>query len=539
MMPIQDDNYQRIYNYLINIGLILSITLLMYLILFSITFLSLEGPQEYRENAITFTTRLLLKGGNPYSLENIPAYSNLYGIVYNVIVYPFAKIFGPSFFIHRLVSLLFMLLSCGAVYWGLRKKNVSIQLSLIAFTLLYIQLFRNIGILARPDTLGLFLFLCSIIIPWKWNFTYSSLIGGILLSTLAFLTKPYFIFGAPCIALYLFLNKSKLKGIIYGLLLGCSLTITLLVMNHIYDYYIISTFLAHVNLASSKLAYLAKQTICYAKTIRFLIPALFIVYLLSWLHHKDEVLADISKHKLFNIKNLSKPLIRFDFDIMTLILICSVLVMLKMGQHTGASLLYYIHLISPFLIITIFTKISNETKYIESKTIAIFLIVIQLFTLNFTFAAKRFPFPLPVNRVEWQELKDLISPYNNVFCGSPPLAHIVNEQNKTVYDTGHSEHFRAGLFDSPLINVFRQSPRVNKAQKHHTQYLDSIKRQAKDKSFDLIIITKDYSPFLPLNIIKDNYTYLETKSVKMYFNTWDLDIWLPTTSSAGKTNQTN
>ena len=91
---------------------------------------------------------------------------------------------------------------------------MSIQLSLIAFTLLYIQLFANIGILARPDTLGLFLFLCSIIIPWKWNFTYSSLLAGILLSTLAFLTKPYFIFGAPCIALYLFLSKSKLKGII-------------------------------------------------------------------------------------------------------------------------------------------------------------------------------------------------------------------------------------------------------------------------------------------------------------------------------------
>ncbi|GAI93664.1 unnamed protein product, partial [marine sediment metagenome] len=85
MMPIQDNNYQRIYDYLINIGLILSITLLMYLILFSITFLSLEGPQEYRENAITFTTHLLLKGANPYSLENLPTYLNAYGIVYNLI----------------------------------------------------------------------------------------------------------------------------------------------------------------------------------------------------------------------------------------------------------------------------------------------------------------------------------------------------------------------------------------------------------------------------------------------------------------------
>lgn len=528
-MYIQKNDYQRIFNYLINIGLILSISLLIYSILFSIKFLLLEGPQEYRENAIILTTDLLLKGKNPYSLENLPVYLNVYGIFYHFIVYPFSKIFGSSFFIHRLVSLFFLILSCSAIYWVLRKKNVSIQLSLIAFTLLFIQLFNNIGgILARPDTLGLFLFLCSIIIPWRYNFTYTSLIGGIILSILGFLTKPYFLFGAPCIALYLFITKSKLKGIIYSLLFGTCLVLTFLIISHFYEYYFFSAVLNHFS-EDFSIRHLIQQTIRYGEFVFFLVVILPVVCLLALFRHmeniKDEAGGHFLKYKLFNIRNLSEPFIYFNFGMMSFMLICSLLAMLKFGQSHGSGVTYYYQLISPFLIIVIFKNIGNTTKFIEYKTFIVYLIVVQLFVFNFNFA--RVKFPLPVNHIEqWQEWKDLLSRHKNVL-NSPPLAYILNEQNKTVYDTGQSQYFSWGLLDSRLAKLSGQSQVINKARKHYIQYLETIKKQAQDKSFDLIAITKNSSPFLPLDIIKENYIYQETKHVKMYFGTFPVDIWAP------------
>jgi hypothetical protein len=54
-------------------------------------------PNEYRESATLLTTDLLLKGGNPYALENQPEYTNVYGIFYHIIVLPLPSYLEPAF----------------------------------------------------------------------------------------------------------------------------------------------------------------------------------------------------------------------------------------------------------------------------------------------------------------------------------------------------------------------------------------------------------------------------------------------------------
>ena len=66
-------------------------------------------PLELREGAIQLSTHALLNGINPYSLINNPVYINPYGILYNLLVLPFAALFGNSLQLHRLINGLLIL----------------------------------------------------------------------------------------------------------------------------------------------------------------------------------------------------------------------------------------------------------------------------------------------------------------------------------------------------------------------------------------------------------------------------------------------
>ena len=66
-------------------------------------------PLEYRESAVVMQTRLMLTGENPYDIAHQPLYANAYGFGYYSIVYPFARLFGPGFVVHRAVSGFFVI----------------------------------------------------------------------------------------------------------------------------------------------------------------------------------------------------------------------------------------------------------------------------------------------------------------------------------------------------------------------------------------------------------------------------------------------
>src|SRR4051812_8085724 len=60
-------------------------------------------PNTYREGALMTTTEALVRGKNPYALALQPQYTNVYGIVYPLFVWPWAKLFGISMVVHRIV----------------------------------------------------------------------------------------------------------------------------------------------------------------------------------------------------------------------------------------------------------------------------------------------------------------------------------------------------------------------------------------------------------------------------------------------------
>ncbi len=113
---------------------------------------------EYREANMISTTYALLHGINPFSLDNQPEYTNVYGILYNLLVYPFSALLGYSFQVHRFVSGLFIIGCCLTFFRILRYEKISLPYSWGGTLVLYGSLLYFVTPMARPDSTGLFFF---------------------------------------------------------------------------------------------------------------------------------------------------------------------------------------------------------------------------------------------------------------------------------------------------------------------------------------------------------------------------------------------
>src|SRR6185436_9161587 len=65
-----------------------------WLVLLHLRMIISPAPQEMREGGIIWITSLLLAGRNPYAVSELPASTNAYGILYHLVVLPFARLFG-------------------------------------------------------------------------------------------------------------------------------------------------------------------------------------------------------------------------------------------------------------------------------------------------------------------------------------------------------------------------------------------------------------------------------------------------------------
>ena len=145
------------------------------------------GPVGYREGANMLLTEYILKGRNPFMLMNQPLMNTNKGAFYNLLVVPFAAIFGNTLALHRVISIVFILLSCGLVGWCLRYFKISWPISIAGGTIVFAGLLFYIGPTARADGLGTFLYLVSGLIPFMRKFDRQGLLISATAGILAFL----------------------------------------------------------------------------------------------------------------------------------------------------------------------------------------------------------------------------------------------------------------------------------------------------------------------------------------------------------------
>jgi hypothetical protein len=169
---------------------------------------AIEWPFEYREFASISFTGALLDGINPYAIEHEPYFTNVYGPLYNLLVWPWAALVGNGFQVHRLVSLSSIGAGSALLYFLIRRGRGGGALALCAGVVFFLAQTDDVAGLARPDGLGMFLFLGALAVlvrsPSAGPITLAS---GALLVVLAFFTKPYFILAAPIGAAFLLLRR--------------------------------------------------------------------------------------------------------------------------------------------------------------------------------------------------------------------------------------------------------------------------------------------------------------------------------------------
>jgi hypothetical protein len=488
-------------------------------------------PNEFRESASLLTTDLLLKGGQPYALENQPEYTNVYGIFYHLIVLSLAQLFGTTLPVHRVVSALFIFASCSIFFAALQWRNVSLIFCLIATLILYAHLLYFTTPLAKPDSLGFFLFLYSILIPWRFQYSFWSRLVSAIFSILGFLTKPYFVLSLLYLTLYLFIFKSKKSGIEQGILSLILLVTTFLAINQQFEAYFNNVLWINYYIAGQDFSYAFKQLYAYIQTnFGIIFSFLFCLFLSETVYKKKPPFLQLKYYRnlSFNFFDLKQPLIQTNFDFINFSLFISLLIFLfKFGQHWGSWLIYIHHLISPFLILISIIALDKQIKKSKNKLIILilnFLIVFNLLSVS----SPQFLLPLDYNLKDWNRLRALVSQHQHIF-NSPAIASILIEQGKKVYDSGQSQYFalstkRPDFLDSILF------PKRNQLQERHQEFLQEITNDVKSKKYDLIVLTKGYSPFISEKLLKKYYQYQETLIAPMSVKTkqnWKLDIWKP------------
>ena len=208
---------------------------------------------EFREGAMLNTTRALLEGRNPFAIANGPQDFNQYGILYNLLTTPLALVFGPSLWVHRTMSAVFVFLSLATLAWTTGKLGCRWPTGLSLVVLLYVSLFTrqaSFGLLARPDSLGLWLMLLSIVIPWHRGYSARSLTASAGLAVLALLAKAYFIVGFPLVCAYVFLSVSRRRALGAALFFAGLTTLSVVVLDILLPLYSSATFFSTFNFAS-------------------------------------------------------------------------------------------------------------------------------------------------------------------------------------------------------------------------------------------------------------------------------------------------
>jgi hypothetical protein len=128
-----------------------------WLSIYAITIITTPVPIEYREGAILLSTGYLLQGLNPYALANQPLSMNVYGLGYNLVVLPFAALMGNTLAIHRVISIICLVLSGMIVSQWLMLKGASRLFAFSGSLILFASLLFYTTPVSRPDALGVLL----------------------------------------------------------------------------------------------------------------------------------------------------------------------------------------------------------------------------------------------------------------------------------------------------------------------------------------------------------------------------------------------
>ena len=499
---------------LLVVGAIVSITWAVY---FSIVTISMPYQIELREGTALVTTRILLSGGNPFSFENQPLAMTNYGIGYNLAVLPFARFFGNTLLVHRVVTFAFILLSafvCAAIVY---KKQKDISLSFACGAFVIIALTANGGIGAYPSSLGTYLFLMAVLVPYVRSFGKFGLLASVLFSLLAFYTKPYFVLTFGIVAAHLFLFVSKRKAVLYGFSFFVPLLLSLFVVRAVFPLYFIDTIIGNIYNTYTSFGHLVqqlKQLLLYFYPV--LVLTLFMVAKgISGLRIVNVI------GKWLDVSSWDQPFITRSMNYLFFSFACSLLAfLLILGPHMGTYMNYAYQLLLPLFFCWFFQRIDLNHKF---RLVAALLILFNLFLWEFRVLG---PAMLEQkNSKEWAELDGYVRNSKNVL-NSPLVTSQLVQLGLTPVDAGQSlVYYNVKSYpDFYLIG-----PPYSEWEVDGYRYTKLIDRSIEKQNFDLVITTEEKATFFHVKRLPEFYSVVDELVINLpqTGQTWTVVLWKP------------
>lgn len=199
-------------------------------------------PLDYRENTDFYRARLVAAGHNLYDSTSLPFSHGQYGFVFDYLAAPLTLLFAPGLAPTRLLAALAIILSALLLAFYAMKKTGDRLLALAVFALVYVSSFSHPGIfLGFPNSLGVFFFLLSVMVPLLGGFRTAFLVAGIVAALLGFYTKLYFGLGPGFVVAYLLVSRDWRKAMWLGLASIATLAISLWLVGRLFPFYFETT----------------------------------------------------------------------------------------------------------------------------------------------------------------------------------------------------------------------------------------------------------------------------------------------------------
>ena len=482
--------------YLIFFSVLIYVTCL--LVLEHIKIITFLFPNEYREGHIYSTTVLLLKGINPYSLDAYPVFCNSYGILYNLVVLPFAYIFGNSLELHRFVNAFFILATVFIVFRDFLHQKNFIVFNFIILLVLYAGLIFSSNSVVRPDGLGVFLYVLTIATPLRHKFSSKSILYSMLFAILAFYTKPYYFLGWIVISIYAFFFVNLKKSIFINLLFSIIFIIIGYFVFKIFPLYFYETIFIFSSFFGP-ISYSIKQIFDFSYLI---LPISFFFFILI-----------IYLKKVNLLKLLHNPYGFLSFVILLFLIY-------PLGLNNGAYLTYHLQLLLP--LICLFLLSDDDLILNELKKNEILLVLMTFFLLKDVDLTPSFN---NKDKSEWQDLSLYLKNKENVL-GGPAIATLMLDENKLIYDNGNTP-FVIGFSNNTVSNYLfgMDSIIVNKKNNH----FNNLGNKIRSKYFDAIILNPEVDGYYYQLIDTTNYIFKRNfQLLNPHLGTkWDVDVFEP------------
>lgn len=480
-----------------------------------IRLISFPYQLEYREGAVLLTTEGLLRGINPYTLENNPLYINVYGIVYNLFVLSFAFLFGNSLALHRIVSAIFIFCQVGLVSLVLRQRKTDWLLAVIAGLFIWLGQLASTSPLARPDTLGEFLFLGSLFVPYIFGFGPASVIAGLVFGIIGFYTKPYFILGLPILLSYLFLFVSKREAIFAGFVALIGLLVTALIVNLFFEAYFLNTIYSHIADAGDSFPYLIGQIITFTQNYWSILLVTSFA-LVGFIVKTD--FYTIFQPLEIDVLDFGKPFFasKLNFFIYCLI-IPALLIYFSLGRHTGATQIYFYQLLTPFVMIQF---ISWLDRMEWQKGLVVLLVMINLVTHSIQNLKPDVDFSV---KPGWSQLNQVLLNRSTVL-NSPASVSILVANNQSIVDSGQTWYYRKIPMPPTLFY-----PDMARWKQVDGKFTNSIQAGISQKRYDLIML----DPMNQYEISRDDVQTYYAQAGELILEmphtsqVWQIELWRP------------